>query len=158
MKKIFIFLGVAAINLWFGFSYIQAQHTHGTIKSGAMKMETRELLVEGMKITFQIMANEEHKKMLEEMKMKEEPEAGTTHNITVILKDSKTDKEITGAKVSMKVVDPKGKDHIKPLKYEEMMKTYDAYFNLPEKGEYQILVLVRIGNQKRTAGIAYRLK
>lgn len=159
MKKFFSVMGVL-IFCFCLFPYLSfAQHGHGAaMKQETMQMDKKEVLVEGMKITFMVMANKDHKKMLKDMKMKEEPEPGTTHNITVTLKDSKTDKEITGAKVSMKVVDPKGKDQIKPLKYEEMMKTYDAYFNLPEKGEYQILVLVRIGNQKRTAGIAYRLK
>ena len=52
----------------------------------------------------------------------------------------------------MKVVDPKGKDQIKPLKYDDMMKSYDA--DQPSrKGEYQIIVLFKVGDQKRTAGV-----
>jgi hypothetical protein len=58
----------------------------------------------------------------------------------------------------MKVVDSMGKDQIKALKYEEMMKSYDAYFNLPEKGKYQVMVLFKIGEKKRTAGIYYEIK
>jgi len=124
----------------------------------AMKMETREVLVEGVKVTFQIMANEEHKKMLKDMKMKEDVEAGTTHNITVVLKDQKSQKEITDAEVTMKVVDPKGKDQIKAMKYEGMVKSYDAYFNLPETGKYQVMVLVKKGDQKIPAGVYYEIK
>lgn len=123
-----------------------------------MKMDTREILVEGVKVTFQIMANDEHKKMLKDMKMKENVEAGTTHNVTVTLKDEKTQKEMTDAQISMKVVDPKGKDQIKTLKYEGEMKSYDAYFNLPEKGKYQIMILAKVGEKKTTAGIYYDLK
>jgi hypothetical protein len=123
-----------------------------------MKMDTKEVLVEGAKVTFQIMANDEHGKMLEDMKMKEDIEPGTTHNITVTLKDEKTLKEITNAQISMKVIDPKGKDQIKPLKYEGEMKSYDAYFNLPEKGKYQVMILFKVGDQKRTAGIYYELR
>jgi C4-type Zn-finger protein len=123
-----------------------------------MKMDTREVLAEGVKVTFQIMANEEHKKMLQDMKMKEQVEAGTTHNITVLLKDEKSQKEITDAQVTMKVVDPKGKDQIKELKYEDTMKSYDAYFTLPEKGKYQVIVLVKKGDQKIPAGIYYEIK
>ena len=96
--------------------------------------------------------------MLKDMKMKEDPEPGTTHNITVTLKDEKSQKEISDAQVTMKVVDPKGKDQIKTLKYEEMMKSYDAYFNLPDKGKYQVMVLFKVGEQKRTAGIYYEIK
>jgi hypothetical protein len=123
-----------------------------------MKMDTKEVLVEGVKVTFQMMANDEHQKMLKDMKMKEDIEAGTTHNITVTLKNEKTQKEILDAKITMKVVDPKGKDQIKTLKYEGEMKSYDAYFNLKEKGKYQVMILFKIEEQKRTAGIYYELK
>jgi hypothetical protein len=123
-----------------------------------MKMDTKEVLVEGVKVSFQIMANMDHKKMLKDMKMKEDIEPGTTHNITVILKDDKTQKEITDAQINMKVVDPKGKDQIKTLRYEGEMKSYDAYFNLKEKGKYQVMVLFKVGEQKRTAGIYYEVK
>jgi hypothetical protein len=123
-----------------------------------MKMETREVLVEGVKVIFQIMSNAEHKKMLKDMKMKEDIEPGTTHNITVTLKDEKTQKEVTDAEIQMKVVDPKGKDQIKALKYEGEMKSYDAYFNLPAKGKYQVLVLFKTGEKKGTAGIYHEIK
>ena len=136
-----------------------AQHGHGGgSKEESSKMETKEVLVEGMKIAFMIMTNEEHQKMLKEMKIKETIEPGTTHIISVTMKDEKTDKEITEAKVSMKVTDPKNKDQIKTLKYMEKLKSYDGYFNLSEKGKYQILVLVKMGDQKRTAGISYEIK
>jgi len=136
-----------------------AQHSHGGMSMGSsMKMETKEVLVEGVKVTFHIMANDEHKKMLKDMKMKEDIEPGTTHNIAVILKDEKTQKEITNARITMKVVDPKGKDQIKTLKYEDMMKSYDAFFDLPEKGKYQVMILAKTGEKKITAGIYYELK
>jgi hypothetical protein len=123
-----------------------------------MKMESKDVLVEGIKVSFMVMANESHKKMLKDMKMKEDIVPGTTHNITVILKDEKTQKEITNAEVQMKVVDPKGKDQIKALKYEGEMKSYDAYFNLPGKGKYQVLVLFKSGEKKGTAGVYYEIK
>jgi len=134
-----------------------AQHGHGA-GTTPTKMDTKEVLVEGVKVVFQIMSNEEHKKMLKDMKMKEDIEPGTTHNITLALKDEKTQKEIPDAEVQMKVVDPKGKDQIKTLKYEGEMKSYDAYFNLQEKGKYQVLVLFKSGEKKGTAGIYYEVK
>ncbi len=156
MKKWVSILGMFILNLFSFTSISMAQHSHG--HGTASKMETREVLVEGFKVTFQIMANEEHKKMLKDMKMKEDIESGTTHNITVTLKDEKNQKEVTDAQINMKVVDPKGKDQIKALKYEGMMKSYDAYFNLPEKGKYQVMILFKIGEKKRTAGIYYELR
>jgi len=161
MKKLFDILGMVIFVLTLSLlsSVCLAQHGHGGMSTGtSMKMETKEVIVEGVKVVFQIMSNEEHKKMLKEMKMKEDIEPGTTHNITVTLKDEKTQKEITDAQVMMKVIDPKGKDQIKNLKYEKDMKSYDAYFNLLEKGKYQVMILFKIGDKKGTAGIHYEIK
>jgi hypothetical protein len=138
-------------------SSAQQTHDHGT-SGGSMQMDTREVLVEGLKVTFQIMPNTEHRKMLKEMKMKDDVEPDTTHNVTVILTDLTSRQQITDAVVSMKVIDPKGKDQIKSLKYESSMESFDAYFSMPEKGQYQLLVLVKTGDMKRTAGVYYDLK
>jgi hypothetical protein len=159
MKKLISVLGILFFCLFTFTSISLAQHSHGGMSMGTpMKMDTKEVLVEGVKVTFQMMANDEHQKMLKDMKMKEDIEAGTTHNITVTLKNEKTQKEILDAKITMKVVDPKGKDQIKTLKYEGEMKSYDAYFDLKEKGKYQVMILFKIEEQKRTAGIYYELK
>jgi hypothetical protein len=135
-----------------------AQHQHGTAKGEPMKMDTKEVLVEGVTVVFQIMTNEEHKKMLADMKMKEEPEAGTTHNIAVTLVDEKSHKKVTNAEISMKVIDPAEKSQIKVLNADTMMKYYNAYFNLSQKGKYQVLIVFKIGDKKSTAGIYYEIK
>ena len=159
MKRVISVVGVFVFCLFTFVSVPLAQHSHGGMSTGTpIKMDTKEVLVEGVKVTFQIMANDEHQKMLKDMKMKEDVEPGTTHNLTVTLKDEKTQKEITGAQINMKVVDPKGKDQIKTLKYQEVMKSYDAYLNLPDKGKYQVMILFKVGDQKRTAGIYYELR
>ena len=159
MKRVISAAGVSIFCLFTFMAISQAQHSHGGMSMGTpMKMDTKEVLVEGVKVTFQMMANDEHKKMLKDMKMKEDIEPGTTHNITVTLKDEKTQKEVTDAQVSMKVVDPKGKDQIKSLKYQGDMKSYDAYFNLSEKGKYQVMILAKSGEKKITAGIYYEIK
>ena len=159
MKKLISVLWLMFFCLFTFTSISLAQHSHGGMSMGTpMKMDTKEVLAEGVKVTFQMMANDEHRKMLKDMKMKENIEPGTTHNITVILKDEKTQKEITNAQINMKVIDPKGKDQVKSMKYEEMMKSYDAYFNLKEKGKYQVMILFKIEEQKRTAGIYHEIK
>jgi len=158
MKRLLSLLMTAIVSLMILAPLSLAQHMHGPTKGEPMKMDSKEVLVEGVKVVFQIMVNKEHKKMLADMKMEETPEAGTTHNITVLLFDEKSQREITDAVVRMKVVDPSGKEQIKTLKAEKAMKSQDAYFNLPEKGRYQVMILFNIGNQKRTAGIYYELK
>ena len=159
MKRVISVIGVSVFSFFMFVSVLLAQHSHGGMSMGTpMKMDTKEVLVEGVKVTFQMMANDEHQKMLKDMKMKEDIEPGTTHNITVTLKDEKSQKEMANAQISMKVVDPKGKDQIKPLKYGREMKSYDAYFNLPEKGKYQVMILAKTGEKKITAGIYYEVK
>ena len=159
MKKLISVLGILFFCLFAFVSVSLAQHSHGGMTRGTpMKMETREVLVEGVKVTFQIMANDEHRKMLKEMKMKEDVESGTTHNITLTLKDEKTLREITDAQVTMKVIDPKGKDQIKDMRYEGAMKSFDAYVNLPDKGKYQVMVLVKKAGHNIPAGIFYEVK
>jgi hypothetical protein len=157
MKRLLLISVLSVAGLFILSSFSLAQHG-GMKMGGEMKMETKEVLVEGVKVVFQMMTNEEHKKMLKDMKMKQDVEPGTTHNITVTLKDEKSQKEITDAQVNMKVVDPKGKDQIKTLKYEGEMKSYDAYFNMPDKGKYQVMVLFKTGDQKKTAGMYYEVK
>ncbi|MBM4340156.1 MAG: hypothetical protein FJ110_11505 [Deltaproteobacteria bacterium] len=156
MKRYVLFFLVSFLGWIVLASVSSAQHGHS--HGAGSKMETREVSVEGVKIIFQIMSNAEHKKMLKDMKMKEDIEPGTTHNIALTLKDEKTQKEITNAEIQMKVIDPKGKDQIKTLKYEDHMKSYDAYFNLPAKGKYQVLVLYKSGEKKGTAGIYHEVK
>jgi hypothetical protein len=159
MRRLISIMGILFFCLFTFTSISFAQHSHGGMSTGtSMKMDTKEVIVEGVKVVFQIMANDEHKKMLRDMKMKDDIEPGTTHNVTVTLKDDKTQKGIANAQINMKVIDPKGKDQMKALKYEEMMKSYDAYFNLPEKGKYQVMILFKIGEQKKTAGIYYEIK
>jgi hypothetical protein len=136
-----------------------AQHQHGGMTMSApMKMDTKDVLVEGVTASFTVMANKDHEKMLADMKMNEKIEPGTTHNITVTLKDDQTRKEITEAEVKMKVIDPAGKDQIKTLKVEKEMKSYDAYFNLSQKGKYQVLISFKVGDKTRNAGIYYDVK
>jgi hypothetical protein len=157
MKKLISIFGVLFLSLFFSTSLSLAQHQHGH-GTAPMKMDTKEVQVEGVRVIFQVMGNDEHRKMLKDMKMKDDIEPGTTHNITVTLKDEKTQREITNAQVNMKVIDPKGKDQVKSMKYEEMMKSHDAYFNLQGKGKCQVMILFKIGEQKRTAGIYYEIK
>jgi hypothetical protein len=152
--SILLLTTTAALLLMFPIS-VPAQHSHGASESSDMQMDSVSVLVEGVQVSFTVMANEDHRKMLKDMQMKDDIEPGTTHNVTVILKDETTQKEITDAAVSMKVIDPNGKDEVKTLKYEAMMKSYDGYFSMPEKGKYQILVLFRYADQKKTAGIYY---
>jgi hypothetical protein len=136
-----------------------AQHTHGHgAGGGGMPMETRDVLAEGVKVTFQVMANAEHRKMLAAMKSKEEPEKGTSHNIAVVLQDTAGGKPIVDAQVKMKVIDPGGAEQVKPLRFSKAMQSYDNYFNLAAKGTYQLIVAFKTGERLRNAGVYFEVK
>jgi hypothetical protein len=158
MKKTLLILSVSLLALGAFPAPAPAQHSHGGSTGSPLEMFSKEVSVNDMRVVFQIMENKTHKKMLDEMKKKEEPEKGTTHNIAVQLLDEKTRKETLEAKVNMKVIGPDGKDQIKPLKADEMMKYYSGYFDLSRKGKYQVLILFKVGERTSSAGIEYELK
>jgi hypothetical protein len=150
-----------------------AQHQHGGM-SGMPGMESAKksestlgqetspnrafLLPGGIKASFSIMAMGEHKKMLQDMKMKIEVDPQATHNIAVTLSDTRTNLPLTEAAVKMKVIDPKGKDQIKLLDFIAGMNQYAGDFTLAGKGRYQVLILFKTGGKKEAAGFYYLLK
>ena len=151
-----------------------AQHQHGSHQSpapaaaGAQKVESsagkeasssRTFLLEGdTKAVFSIMAMADHKKMLQDMKMKVEVDPQATHNIGVILTDTGSNLPLTDAVVKMKVIGPKGDEQIKLLDFTQAMNQYAGDFTLSEKGKYQILILFKSGGKKHPAGFYYVLK
>jgi len=150
-----------------------AQHQHGGM-SGMPGMEGEKkpestigneaspnrtfLLQGGIKAAFSIMAMAEHKKMLQDMRMKMEVDPQATHNIAVTLSDTRTNLPITDAVVKMKVIDPKGKDQVKILDFIAGMNQYAGDFTLSDKGRYQVLILFKSGGKKEAAGFYYLLK
>ena len=147
-----------------------AQHQHGgppAPPTGEKKMESslgqetspsRTFLLDGVKASFSIMAMAEHRKMLQDMKMKMEIDPQATHNISVTLNDTRSNQPISDAVVKMKVINPKGKDQVKPLDFTMAMNQYTADFTLAEKGRYQILILFKAWGKKQAAGFYYLLK
>jgi hypothetical protein len=73
----------------------------------------------------------------------------------VLVWDEESGKELTDAKVTLKVVGPDDKEQVRAANYKEMMRTHDGYFNLSEKGKYQVLVLFESDGQKRAIGISH---
>jgi len=119
----------------------------------------KEIIVEGIKVKFEIATMEEHKKMMEEMKMKMEmSDKSATHHIAVTFYDEKTGKEVTDASVNMKVVSPNKNEQTKMLISMPEMKHFGNDFNLSEKGRYEILILLKIGEKKRKGGVYYDIQ
>jgi len=154
---------------------VAAQHQHGGHSmpgmpgmEGEKKTETtignetspsRTFLLEGgTKASFSITPMAEHKKMLQDMKMKVAVDPQATHNIAVTLTDTRTNLPLMDAVVKMKVIGPKAKEQIKLLDFTQAMNQYAGDFTFPEKGKYQILILFKSGGKKHPAGFYYVLK
>jgi hypothetical protein len=126
-------------------------------KQPVMKMASTDVVADGLVVTFMVMPNSTHKNMLKNMKMEDDIEPGSTHNIMVLIKDEKTGEEFSGARVSLKVADADDEEQIKTGSYKKMMRTFDAYFKLAKTGKYMITVLLDTGSQKRSIGISYEM-
>ena len=159
-----------AICLWY--FPAMAQHQHGgpppPASGGEKKMESavgaetsssRTFLLEGnIKAAFSIMPMADHKKMLQDMKMKVEVAPQATHNIAVTLTDTGSNLPLTDAVVKMKIIPPKGTEQIKLLDFTQAMNQFAGDFTLSEKGKYQILILFKSGGKKHPAGFYFVLK
>jgi len=170
MKRHKLCTGLCAAILLFSFS-VRAEMDMGGMEKGqekkgpsttAMKPKTafvKEIVIEGVRTKFEVMTMEEHRKMLKEMKLSlEVADKSATHHISVTFYDEKTGKEVTGAQVNMKVLNPSKREQIKMLTFMPEMKHYGNDFNLSEKGKYEILTLFKIGEQKRKGGFYYEVK
>jgi hypothetical protein len=173
MRQSVAITAVLAILFWTLPVSAQHEHQHGgapakpgtekgikpEAKAGNESARNRTFLLEGgIKAAFSIMPMGEHKKMLKEMKMKEDVASLTTHNIAVALTDTRTNLPITDAAVKMKVIDPKGKEQTKLLDFMKGMNQYGGDFTLADNGRYQILLLFKWAGKKYPAGFYYLLK
>jgi hypothetical protein len=172
MKPFVVMLTLlAAVSLSPAAGFSQHQHgQHGGMAGaeGEKKAEStlgnetssnRTFLLEGgVKAAFSIMAMPEHKKMLQDMKMKVDVDPQATHNIAVTLSDTRTNLPIADAVVKMKVIDPKGQGQVRLLDFIAGMNQYAGDFTLSGKGRYQVLILFKTGGKKQAGGFYYRLK
>jgi hypothetical protein len=166
-------MSLLAVCIWF-FPAI-AQHQHGGHAmpgipgiEGEKKSESaignetsprRTFLLDGgFRATFSIMPMGDHKKMLQEMKMKVEVDSQATHNIAVTLISAGTNLPVNEAVVKMKVISPAGREEVKLLDQIPAMKQYSGDFALAEKGRYQILILFKADGKKQAGGFYYRLE
>jgi len=154
-KRVLPAIAVSFLLLISSFSLAHSQHHMSGEKQQTMKMPSTEVFSDGIEATFMVMMNENHKNMLKNMKMKEDLEPGSTHNIMILIKDEATGAEINNIPVTIKVTDPDDNEQIKKGSYKEMMRTYDAYFDLSKKGKYQIRIVFETKGQKKAIGTSY---
>ena len=172
--KFLLFIGVFSLTIGWGTISALGQHQHGSPQppapavGGEKKVESRTgaetssnrtfLLEGGIKAAFSITAMADHKKMLQDMKMKAEVDPQATHNISVTLTDTRSNLPLTDAVVKMKIIGTKGTEQMKLLDFTQAMNQYSGDFTFAERGRYQILILFKSGGKKQAGGFYYRLK
>jgi hypothetical protein len=151
-----------------------AQHQHGSHppavpapvrekkaepSSGNEASANRTFLLNGsVKASFAIRSMADHRKMLQEMKMKVDVDPQVTHNIGVTLTDVRSNLPLNEAVVKMKVISPGGKEEVKILDHIPAMNQYAGDFLFSEKGRYQILILFKSGGKKQAGGFYFRMR
>ena len=79
-----------------------------------------------------------------------------THHIMVVVTDEESKKEIENAKVEIGLISPSKKSSTVELT--SMMNHFGGGLALDEKGGYTLNVLVKVGDETRTAGLEYEVK
>jgi Cu(I)/Ag(I) efflux system membrane fusion protein len=140
----------------------------GSEKSSCNMTEkpTFEQITDGVKTQIWIMTQEEHKKMMEEMKDKKmmcskdsmmmKKMMNGNYHIKVKTIDAKTGKDITATDVELKIVSPSKKNS--NVKLVDGMNHFGNGINLNEKGKYMITVMIKINNKNQKVMFSYEVK
>jgi len=123
-----------------------AQHGHGSMHAGHGGMMGKgavahEEVVDGVKVTFQVITMAEMMKGMEMPKgMKE------THHIMLALQDAKSGKAIAAGAVRVKVQGPDKSEQVKDLL--SMQGHFGSDFILDKKGRYGVMAKIKLANGK----------
>jgi len=93
-----------------------------------------------------VLSVDEYKEMMTDMGMgsmiKMDAMKGKTHHISVYLTQHNQDIKLDDVELALQITNDSGKATTVPLKYNKMMKTYDAYVAMPSGGKYKIQVII----------------
>jgi len=124
---------------------------------------SKEITQDGYILTFEILPSktfiEKTKKLDKELAKGEEAmlkmDKNATHHFFITLTDEKSGKEITDAKVKIKVIPPKEKAEIKTTMY--MTNHFCHNFKLSEAGKYEIIYWVKIKDKDLKGGFYWEI-
>lgn len=148
MKKFAAVLAV--VSICFGVPAAFAAMDHHGHGSGAAHEE----VVDGVKVTFEVMSMAEH---LKAMKMEMPKGMKETHHVAVTFKDAKTGKALTQGDVKVKVQGPDKSEQTKDLM--AMEGHFGADFVMAKKGKYGVMAKFKLTDGKtRSAKFWYSVK
>jgi hypothetical protein len=142
----------------------QHQHDHGgaskpSVKPAAKPPEKGNIqsrIVEGLKVTFEVMSMGEHTKHAQEGGGHSQAELSKSHTIMVTLQDSVSKEIISDAKVQYGLTAPSGAKETGKLEWSG--DHYGGGFNAKEKGTYRVQLKVESGGMEREAIFTYAAK
>lgn len=156
MKKLAVIIAAATFALAAPLAVFAADHGHGSSKHShhGHGAAAHEEVVDGVKVTFEIMSMAEHAKA---MKITLPKGMKETHHIAVEFKDAKTGKAITEGDVNLKVQGPDKAVQTKALM--AMQGHFGADFDLSKMGKYGVMSKFKVKDGKvRSAKFWYEVK
>ena len=131
--------------------------------SGMMGKPTVELTVDELHMKVWLMTQQEHKKLMEEMMVKNpgmkmnktvtSTMIAGTHHIMLVLRDNSSEEDISLASANILIVSPSDKSTSVDLN--PVMNHFGGALILDESGKYQLKVNVIIGGVTRSAQFQY---
>lgn len=165
MKKVTVSI-LTGIMVFASGAYAEMDHQHNHEQkkmehsSNGMSMsegmEMHSIDVDGYKLNFHIMNGKSFRTYMDNMghtshKMRE----GMSHYVMVDISD-KDGNKIKRSKVKLKIITPSGKESEKVAF--PMMGNFGSEFNMTEKGNYQIMTLFKIKDEKHKGGFRHEMK
>lgn len=167
-RLVLVFLSGVMLIFFSGAAVAQHSHDHGAPSKARPKkaapQEAREkssaqtLNVEGLKITFEVMAMDEHMQHIQAAKGGSHGDAdhAKSHSIMVTLQDTASKEIISDAKVMFSVSSPSGAKESGKLDWSG--DHYGGGFSPKEKGAYQVQLRIEGGGMEREATFTYEAK
>jgi hypothetical protein len=150
-----------------GWALAQHQHGHGTPPASAdkkaasqttppSKSNSQSIMVEGMKITFEVMSMEEHMQHLKTTQGHGQGDHSQTHSFMVTMQDIASKEILSDAKVQFTISSPQGGKETGKLTWSG--DYYGGGFSPKDKGTYQIQLKIESNGMEREANFSYELK
>jgi hypothetical protein len=167
-RLVLVFLSGVMLIFFSGAALAQHSHDHGApskaVPKKAAPQEAREkssaqtLNVEGLKITFEVMAMDEHMQHIQAAKGGSHGDAdhAKSHSIMITIQDKASREIISDAEVQYTLTRPSGGKESGKLDWSG--DHYGGGFSPKEKGAYQVQLRIESGGMEREATFTYEAK
>lgn len=167
-RLVLVFLSGVMLIFFSGAALAQHSHDHGApskaVPKKAAPQEAREkssaqtLNVEGLKITFEVMAMDEHMQHIQAAKGGSHGDAdhAKSHSIMITIQDKASREIISDAEVQYTLTRPSGGKESGKLDWSG--DHYGGGFSPKEKGAYQVQLRIEGGGMEREATFTYEAK